>query len=113
MCDDFLEIQDKKIIKSKGKFAKGHWIVCAECGIINLKDDQPTSLHKKHVYIVRCPKCKCDISTMKNLTKKHKWNWTCKCGVDVSKIKLKQLVETIKKATGTNDKTVLSYLPLY
>lgn len=50
---------------------------------------------------------------MRYLHKRHKFNWICKCGTDVTKIKLKQLIELVKKATGTDDKTVLPYLPLF
>lgn len=45
----------------------------------------------------KCPKCKTDITTMKNLYKPHKWSWMCStCNTNVSEIKLEQLAENLK-----------------
>jgi len=50
---------------------------------------------------MKCPNCKIDIKTMVNLTTPKKFQYICKCGEDVSKIKLEQLkkgmLESIKK----------------
>jgi hypothetical protein len=37
MCKSFVEIKDGKVIRTKGKFKKGFWLVCLECGIGKLK----------------------------------------------------------------------------
>jgi len=34
MCQHFVEIEDGKITKIKGKFKRGLWSFCADCGII-------------------------------------------------------------------------------
>jgi lysyl-tRNA synthetase class I len=44
---------------------------------------------------VICPKCHRDITTMKYLTRRYR-TYICKCGTDVSRLKLKQLVEALK-----------------
>lgn len=37
MCKSFIEIIDNKITRTKGKFKKGHWIACLECGIVKIQ----------------------------------------------------------------------------
>ena len=44
-----------------------------------------------------CPKCKRDVTTMENLIKPYKCKWICKCGEDVTKIKLKQLTKRFQE----------------
>jgi hypothetical protein len=45
--------------------------------------------------MIYCPKCRRDISTMENLIKPNKFKWTCKCGKDVTKQKLNQLLDVL------------------
>ena len=40
MCKSFFEIKEGKIIKIKGKFKKGYWAICMNCGIISLGKDR-------------------------------------------------------------------------
>ena len=44
-----------------------------------------------------CPKCKQNIKTMKNL-KKIGCTYICKCGENVTKLKLNQLIDMIKNS---------------
>ncbi len=50
---------------------------------------------------VKCPKCKRNITTMKNLRKPRKYTWTCKCGENVTMLKLEQLSTLIQKELTT------------
>jgi hypothetical protein len=34
MCKSFVEIKDGKIVGKKGRFRKGHWVICLDCGVI-------------------------------------------------------------------------------
>ena len=45
---------------------------------------------------MNCPKCKVDITTMKNVIKKGN-HYKCKCGKNITRQKLLQLVRMIKE----------------
>ena len=63
---------------------------------------------------VKCPKCKRDISAMKHLHKPRKFSWICKCGTDVSRLKLKQLANAIAKQMNiTDEKELVKHLPIF
>ena len=42
MCKSFIEIKKKKIVRAKGRFIKGHWLICLECGVIQYEKDGKT-----------------------------------------------------------------------
>lgn len=47
MCKHFIEVQDNKIINSKGKYKKGRWTFCEECGTLKVSKREAREYDKR------------------------------------------------------------------